>query len=107
MLVFFVVTCKKFAGGFGCCYFYSGFNGHFSSCVMQVCTCVEHVFTSVCMNTIDKSSAYEEIYALFSKSRMSCMYSFKSVELSTKPSEIPSRKFLAVDHTLGKCANAF
>ena len=36
-------------------------NNLFSNLVMEACACVEHVSISMCIDMIDKSSAYEEI----------------------------------------------
>ena len=71
----------------------------FSSCVIYSCTCVEHMSASVCIDIIDRSSAYEEMYMLFGGVGMSCMYKLKSVGLKTEPCGTPFGKFSVVDDT--------
>ena len=52
---------------------------------------------SVCMDMIDKSSAYEEMYMCSGGDGISCMYRLKSVGLKTEPCGTPFGKFLMMD----------
>ena len=64
---------------------------------MQACACVEHVSVSVCMDMIDKSSAYEEMYMCSGGGGISCMYRLKIVGLKTEPCGTLFGKHLIMD----------
>lgn len=69
----------------------------FELCYVCLYLCGACVFVCVCVEIMEMSSGYEEMYMLFGGDGMSCMNRLKSVGLSTEPCGTPFGKFLVLD----------